>query len=107
MQIDFATSGGVVNQQLRYSADTQTMPEREAQELIRLVDSSGVFDLEPGNAHAEGSVGRTDVISYRLSLSDEDKQTTLWLNEITAPAAVRPLLSFLREKALEQRGARA
>lgn len=107
MQVDFATSGGVVNQPLTYSADTQTMPEGDARELLRLVDSSGVFDLEPGNTHTGGTVGRTDVISYRLSLSDGDRQTTLWLNEITAPAAVRPLLSFLREKALEQRGAKA
>lgn len=107
MQIDFAMSGGVVNQQLTYRADTQTMQQEEARELLRLVDSSGVFDLEPGNIHTEGTVGRTDVITYRLSLSDGNKQTTLWLNDISAPAALRPLLSFLRERALEQRGAQA
>lgn len=103
MQIDFATSGGVINQELAYLADTNTLPEKEAKEVERLVESSGAFDLQHDQVNAEGTVGRADVISYRLTLSDGNRQNTLWLNDVTAPASLRPLLAFLRERALEQK----
>jgi hypothetical protein len=103
MQVDFATSGGVINQELAYRADTETLPEQEAKELMRLVESSGAFDLQQNEVNSEATVGRADVISYRLSLSEANRQNTLWLNDVTAPASIRPLLAFLRERALEQK----
>ena len=103
MQIDFASSGGFANLQLAYRAETNTLPEDQAQELTRLVQSSGVLDLEQNDVNAESTVGRTDVISYRLSLSEGTRQTTLWFNDLTAPASVRPLLAYLRKVALEQK----
>ena len=45
-------------------------------------------------------MGRADVISYRLSLNDGFHQATLWLNDVTAPASVRPLLAELRKRAI-------
>lgn len=101
MQIDFATSGGVTNVELNYRADTITLPEREAKEIIRLVDSSGVFEIQQKDINPSVTVGRADVITYRLSLSDENRQTTLWMNDVTAPASVRPLLAHLQELALK------
>ena len=103
MHIDFATSGGVVNQELTYQADTETLPEQEAKELMRLVESSGALDLEQNTINSEGAIGRADVISYRISLSEGNRQNTLWLNDVDAPASIRPLLSFLQERALEQK----
>src|SRR5512145_1770308 len=103
MQIDFASSGGFANLELSYRADTNTLPGEQAQELTRLVESSGVFDLEQEDVNANVVVGRTDVISYRLSLFDGSRQATLWFNDITAPASVRPLLAYLRKLALEQK----
>jgi hypothetical protein len=103
MQIDFASSGGFANLQLAYQADTKALTEAQAKELERLVESSGVFDLEQDDLNTDATVGRTDVISYRLSISDSARQRTLWLNDVTAPASVRPLLEKLRKLALEQR----
>ena len=103
MQIDFSSSGGFANLQLDYRGDTNTLPKEQAQELARLVESSGVFDLEPKDLTSEATVGRTDVISYRLSLSEGTKQTTLWFNDVTAPASIRPLLAQLRKLAIEQK----
>jgi hypothetical protein len=105
MQIDFATSGGVTNQELTYQADTNTLPEEVAKELTRLVESSGAFELEQHDINPSVTVGRADVISYRLSLSDGNRQTTLWMNDVTAPASVRPLLASLQELALDQKRA--
>lgn len=102
MQIDFASSGGVNNVELVYQAETNTLPEREAKEIDRLVESSGVFELQQSDINPSVTVGRADVITYRLSLSDGDRQTTLWMNDVTAPIAVRPLLAFLQNLALER-----
>jgi hypothetical protein len=100
MQIDFGSSGGVSNQGLVYQADTNALPEPEAKELLRLVESSGVFDLQQSDTNPGVTVGRADVITYRLTLSDGDRQTTLWLNDVTAPVSVRPLLAYLQERAI-------
>jgi hypothetical protein len=103
MQIDFASSGGFANVELNYRADTNTLPEEQAQELTRLVESSGAFDLQQEDINPNVAVGRADVISYRLTLSEGARQNTLWFNDVTAPASVRPLLAFLRKLALEQK----
>jgi hypothetical protein len=103
MQIDFGSSGGVANHELVFQAETNTLPEKESKELERLVKSSGVFDLEQDDMNRNVTVGRADVISYRLTLSEGVRQTTLWFNDITAPASVRPLLTYLRKLAMEQK----
>ena len=103
MQIDFASSGGFANIELVYRADTATMPEEQARELEGLVESSGVFELEKDDVQPNVTVGRADVISYRLSLNDGSRQITLWLNDVTAPASLRPLLAELRKLAIEQK----
>lgn len=105
MQIEFASSGGFANLSLDYRVDTDTLPEEQAQELVRLVESSGTFDLEQDDLppNPEAAAGPADVISYRLSLSENTRQTTLWFNDVTAPASLRPLLALLRKLALEQK----
>jgi hypothetical protein len=103
MQIDFASSGGVSNQELVFVADTATLPEQQAKELERLIESSKVFEIEQSDANPGVTVGRADVITYRVSLSDGERQTTLWLNDVTAPVAMRPLLAFLQDLALERK----
>lgn len=105
MQIDFASSGGIANVELNYRGDTNTMPEDQARELERLVQSSGIFDLEQEDATPQprAAAGPPDVIAYRISLSEGPRQTTLWFNDVTAPATVRPLLGYLRKLAVEQK----
>ena len=103
MQIDFASSGGVSNRELVFVADTATMSEREAKEVERLIESSGVFEIEQSDVNPNVTIGRADVITYRISLSDGKRQTTLWLNDVSAPVVLRPLLAFLQDLALHQK----
>jgi len=103
MQIDFSSSGGFANLHLNYRAETKDLPEKQAKELVSLVENSGVFDLEQDDLAPGAAAGPADVISYRLSLSDGARQTTLWLTDVNAPASVRPLLSYLRKLAVEQK----
>lgn len=103
MQIDFASSGGFANIQLAYQGDTETLSRDQAQELEQLVESSGVFELQQDDFNTSAAIGRADVISYRLTLSEGPRHTTLWMNDLTAPASVRPLLAYLRKLAMEQK----
>lgn len=105
MQIDFSSSGGVSNQELSYRADTDNMNAERAGEITALVESSGVFDLRQEDINPSVTVGRADVITYRLAVSDGDRQTNLWLNDVTAPASIRPLLAYLQKLAQEQKRA--
>jgi hypothetical protein len=103
MQIDFASSGGFANLQLNYQIDSSSLPEEQSKELESLVESSGVFNLKQDDVNSNTAIGRADVITYRLTLSDGSRQTTLWMNDVTAPASVRPLLAHLRKLAVESK----
>ena len=46
MKIKFNSSGGYANLRLSYQVDTDEIPSQLAQELLALVDSSGLFELE-------------------------------------------------------------
>jgi hypothetical protein len=105
MQIDFSSSGGVANRELSYRADTSTLHAEQAGEITALVESSGVFELHNEDINPNVTVGRADVITYRLAVSDGARQTNLWLNDVTAPASIRPLLAYLQKLAQEQKGA--
>ena len=103
MRIDFESSGGFANLQLSYHADTDNLPQEQAEELLRLAQNSGVFDLEQSSLTPREAGGPPDVISYRLSLSEGVKQKALSFNDMTAPSSLRPLLTLLRKLALEQK----
>ena len=105
MQIDFSSSGGVANQELHYQADTNTLPAEQAGEVAALVESSGVFEIQQEDINPSVTVGRADVTTYRLAVSDGDRQVNLWLNDVTAPASIRPLLAYLQKLAQEQKRA--
>jgi hypothetical protein len=102
MRIDFACSGGYANLQLRYHADTEQLPPQVAEELVRLVHEAGLADLEP-TAVQPGGAGPPDVFTYHLSVADGEKRTSLTVNDVTAPATLHLLLSYLRKLAVEQR----
>jgi hypothetical protein len=102
MLIDFESSGGYANLQLSYHANTDTLPPEIAAEISKLVASSGVFDISQEDV-APSPSGPPDVLSYRLSLRDGARQTTLTLNDVTAPPSLHPLLALLRKLAVEER----
>ncbi len=102
MQIDFKCSGGFANLQLTYLADTDELPQELAQELLRLVESSVFFEIQPEEVALRTS-GPPDVFFYSISLSDGSRQKFLAFNDVTAPASLQPLLARLRRLAIAQR----
>lgn len=103
MRIDFESSGGFANLQLSYHIDTETLSPEQAEELLKLVKNSGVFDIQQSDLTSKSTGSPADVISYRLSLSEGTRQKTLSFNDVTAPASLQPVLALLRKLALEQK----
>ena len=104
MQIEFASSGGVANRELAYRAESNTLSPERAKELERLVASSEVFELAQNDLNPNVTIGRADVISYHLIVSDGARHADLWFNDIAAPASIRPLLERLQQLARDQMG---
>jgi len=80
MHIDYECSGGYANIRLEYHTNTDELPQEVANELLSLVETS-----------------------YRLSLYEGTWKKSLYLNDVTAPATLQPLLARLQELAWEQR----
>jgi hypothetical protein len=103
MRIDFERSGGFANLMLTCHLNTDGMPKDQAEELMKLVDSSGVFDLQQSDVTPAAGGGPPDVFLYRLSLSDGSRQKTLSFNDVIAPVSLRPLLVLLQKLALDEK----
>lgn len=101
MHIDFESSGGYANINLAYHGNTEELPPEVANKLIELVESSRIFDIKE-NEVAPSSSGPPDVLYYKLTVQEDNKKTSLYFNDVTAPDSLRPLLTFLQERAWEQ-----
>jgi hypothetical protein len=102
MRIDFQSSGGFANLRLAYSVDTRTLRPGEASELESLVQQSNVMEMQQ-NQVAAANTGPPDVMTYRLELQEGDRHQSLTVTDLTAPPSLQPLLSRLRDLALEHR----
>ena len=101
MRIDFECSGGYANIRLTYHANTDELPQEVANEILGLVESSRIFDLQQSEVEPT-SKGPPDVFFYRLSLYGGTMRKSLYFNDVTAPATLHPLLALLQELAWEQ-----
>jgi hypothetical protein len=101
MDIEFEFSGGYANVNLAYHGDTDKLPPEIASKLLRLIESSGVLELQQSEI-ASTNTGPPDVFYYKLMLYDGNKKKSFFFNDVTAPKELRPLLDFLQELAWEQ-----
>ena len=106
MKIEFEFSGGYggmfAAKPLRYRLDTDEMPQAVRDELLALVRTSGILELE-GKVKKATSGPQRDVFTYQLSILEAGKTRSFTFDDVTAPPSVRPLLQFLQKHALEQR----
>ena len=92
MIIQFERSGGFTGLNLHLEIDTRQLPEREAQEFNRLVESAGFFGL-PERLHAPE--GGADRFRYQLTIADGPRRHTVRVGESGAPPALQDLLQQL------------
>ena len=101
MHIEFETSGGYSNINLAYRGDTDKLPPEVASELLKLIESSRVFELQQSEVASTNS-GPPDVFFYKLTLHEGSKKKSLSFNDVTVPDQLKPLLAFLQELAWDQ-----
>lgn len=100
MRIAFECSGGFANLQLSYVADTDRLPPDVGSDLEREVADSRIWEIEQPIGDPNGP---PDTFSYRLTVQDGPKHTTMAVTDTTAPPSIQPLLSKLRKLALTER----
>lgn len=101
MHVEFESSGGYANINLVYRADTSTLPPEVSGRLLRLIESSGIFELQQDEI-APIKIGPPDIFSYKLTLYEGGKKKSLSFNDTTVPDQLKPLLEFLQELAWDQ-----
>lgn len=92
MRIELERTGGVTGMRLACSIASGTLPDSDAQELTRLVETSRFFDL-PGRIEETDSSG--DRFGYAITIDDGSRSHTVQVSEAAAPAALRPLIGWL------------
>ncbi len=106
MLIKFELSGGYgglfVAHPLSQVIDTDQLPQQMRDEIIGLIGSSGILDLQ--GVQARSPTKRVpDVLNYRITIKHEGVEKSILLDDTNAPLAVRPLLKYLQALALKNR----
>ncbi|MHC4732676.1 MAG: protealysin inhibitor emfourin [Planctomycetota bacterium] len=106
MHIEFEFSGGYgglfAAKPLGYRVETDDLPDELRDKLLALIRDSGVLELKPAQ-EAGGPGPQRDVFTYSLTIGGGAAARSFTFDDASASPAVRPLLSLLRELAVEQR----
>jgi hypothetical protein len=96
MRISFERTGGFAGISKKTTVDTATLPPNEAQELPRLVEVAGLFNL-PEKITSPNQ--ESDRFQYKLTVEDQGKQHTITVSEAALPGTLRPLIDWLNQVA--------
>ncbi|OUL23652.1 hypothetical protein BV372_29710 [Nostoc sp. T09] len=96
MRISFERTGGFAGISKKTTVDTATLPPNEANELPRLVEAAGLFNLPEKITSPNPQVDR---FQYKLTVEDQGKQHTVTVSEAALPGTLRPLIEWLNQVA--------
>jgi len=103
VRLRFEMSGGVAGlyaaRPLVWDAELSDLPDAERAALEGLLAASGLLDVTPPAARTP----HPDAFVYELTFTDAGRARTVVLDDVTAPAAARPLLQHLRQRAQAER----
>jgi hypothetical protein len=102
MKIYFEQSGGIVGVNDNISIDTDYLNPDEAFKLQQLIDNAKFFEL-----HAESSESPqhgADYFEYKITIEAKDRKHDIKTTDITMPPNLGPLIRYLRQKVLIQKG---
>jgi len=92
MLIQFERRGGFAGIRKDTKLNTESIPSKEAQEMLELIDKADFFNLpEKFPAPRKGA----DYFQYRLTVENEGKKHTIEVSDPAVPGTLRPLLQFL------------
>jgi hypothetical protein len=96
MNIHFERSGGFAGLRLSHDLDSSQLSPEDGNELNRLVDASGFFDL-PADVRAANP--GADCFQYKLTVKAGPREHTVAVDDAAVPQTLRPLLNFATAKA--------
>lgn len=92
MRIEFERSGGVAGLRLSATIESDSLPNQEADDLCKLVEDAGFFDLP---ADITSPKAQPDQFVYAVTVETEARRHTVRVDDSTAPARLQPLLDWL------------
>lgn len=104
MRIQFRTEGGLAylpGLSRPVTIDTDELPAEEADELERLIETAGFFELPDASVPPRGAA---DYQQYTISVAAPGRSHTARLADPIEDPSVRELVNNLRAKANEARG---
>jgi hypothetical protein len=91
MKITFDRSGGVIGTDMHLDLDLNSMPADEAQNLLRLVNETGFFDI-PENLNTQPL---PDEFQYEITVHSGNASHTVRTSDSTMPKSLHPLVKEL------------
>jgi hypothetical protein len=102
MRVEYKTDGGFVYLPARsepVTIDTDDLPAEEANELERLIEAAGFFDLPETSAPPRGA----DYLRYTISVTSPEHSHTVHLTDPIEDPDIQALVEYLEAKARESR----
>jgi len=103
MRVGFKMDGGFVYLPARsepVTIDTAELPTQEADELKRLIEAAGFFDLPEAS---EPPRGAADYHRYTVSVTDPEHSHTVHLTDPIEDPDIQALIEYLEAKGRESR----
>jgi hypothetical protein len=104
MRIHYEQSGGLAGLDINATVNTNSLPSDEVNKLQDLVNKANFFSLNSVSSPPEMGA---DYFHYRITVEMEDnenehkKEHTVEIYD-PVPAQIKPLIKYLRSKAMEQ-----
>ena len=91
MQITLERRGGFTGISHIIKVDTATLPPEQAAQVRHLVETANFFRLPP----AASMPAQPDRFEYEVTVQEGAQTHTVTFGEVTAPASLQPLVSWL------------
>ena len=92
MRIEFERSGGFAGLRLAATIEADELSVEEAEELCKLVEEAGFFDLP---ARIAGPNAQPDQFMYKVTVETEARRHTVQLENTAPTPELQPLLDWL------------
>jgi len=96
MRVSFEQKGGITGATLRSCVDFNDLPLDDAKILDDAINNSNFFILEKESLPKIGS----DYFIYTITVDSDNKSHKIITSDSTAPKALKPLIKYMRKKAL-------
>jgi hypothetical protein len=92
MRIGFERTGGFAGLRMSASIDTNTLEDETAAELHQMVEQADFFNLP---AKITGDASTADMYQYRITVETDDRQHTVYIENVQPPDALNTLIRRL------------